>query len=224
MIARRTILIVTREPERLAALAESLRAAGYDVTSATRQEDAVAQDLSLVDVSDGHHWTSADRLSSRRLVLIVSTASDMRRGFELGAEDCVLLGAHPDEVVARCDAVLRRTADQPGQEDDGAAVYVDRRLWVNFGSRQVWVAGRPAHLTPREFRLLQFLIRHRDTTLSHEDILGEVWGRDPDSERPTEVLKQYVWRLRQKVEGDPNNPDTIVTDPGEGYRFVSRLA
>jgi len=224
LIRRRTVLIVTDEPERLAPLAEAIRLAGYEVRVATRTEDAVPQDLALVDVSDGTHWTTADLLSTRRVVLIVGSAEDMRRGFELGAEDCVLASAHPDEVVARCDAVLRRTADQPPQEAGNTAVYVDRRLWVNFGSRQVWVAGRPAHLTPREFRLLRHLIQHRDTTLTHEELLEAVWGREPKKDRPTEVLKQYIWRLRQKIESDPNAPETIVTDPGKGYRFVSRLA
>ena len=78
-------------------------------------------------------------------------------------------------------------------------------------------------LTPREYRLLRHLIKHRDQTLDHEQILEAVWGRDGKSERPSEVLKQYIWRLRQKIEPDPNHPDTIVTDPGAGYRFVSRL-
>jgi DNA-binding response OmpR family regulator len=224
VIARREVLIVTNDPERLSALDTTLRSAGYDTHMVSRTEDATPRDLSLVDTSDGAHWTTADLLSTGRLVIIVRRASDMRRGFELGAEDCVLVHAHPDEIVARCDAVLRRTSDQPAPDAGEPVVYVDRLLWVNFGSRQVWVGGRPAHLTPREFRLLQHLIRNRDTTLSHEDILGAVWEREPDSERPTEVLKQYVWRLRQKIESDPNAPETIVTDPGKGYRFVSRLA
>ncbi|MFN2115446.1 MAG: response regulator transcription factor [Anaerolineae bacterium] len=224
MIARRTVLIVTDEPERLALLTEALKAAGYDTKVVARTEEATQCDLSVVDTSRGRHWTTADLLSTGRLVLIVDGADDMRRGFELGAEDCVLTTAHPDEIVARCDAVLRRTADQPAPDPGEPVVYVDRLLWVNFGSRQVWVGGRPAHLTPREFRLLRHLIRNRDTTLSHEDILGAVWERDADSDRPTEVLKQYIWRLRQKIESDPNEPDTIVTDPGKGYRFVSRLA
>jgi two-component system KDP operon response regulator KdpE len=68
------------------------------------------------------------------------------------------------------------------------------------------------------------LIQHRDTTLTHEELLEAVWGREPKKDRPTEVLKQYIWRLRQKIESDPNAPETIVTDPGKGYRFVSRLA
>jgi two-component system KDP operon response regulator KdpE len=62
-----------------------------------------------------------------------------------------------------------------------------------------------------------------DSTQGHEDLLEEVWGRSPQSERPTEVLKQYIWRLRQKVETDPDNPEIIVTVLGEGYRFVSHM-
>ena len=84
----------------------------------------------------------------------------------------------------------------------------------------MWAGGRAAQLTPREHRLLRYFIRNADTTLDHERILEEVWGRSPESERPTEVLKQYIWRLRQKVEIDPDRPATIVTEPGKGYRFV----
>jgi two-component system KDP operon response regulator KdpE len=66
------------------------------------------------------------------------------------------------------------------------------------------------------------LIRRRDATLSHEELLERVWGREPAKGRTPEVLKQYIWRLRQKIEPDPNDPSVIVTDSGEGYRFVSQ--
>jgi two-component system KDP operon response regulator KdpE len=135
----------------------------------------------------------------------------------------VLAKAHPFEVVARCDAVLRRTSSAPEEDSAPPSVYVDRQLWVNFGSRQVWVGETPARLTPREFRLLRYLIRNRDETLTHEALLESVWGRSLESDRPAEVLKQYIWRLRQKIEVDPDRPEIIVTDPGEGYRFVSHL-
>jgi two-component system KDP operon response regulator KdpE len=224
VVRKRQILLVGPADERLRALAAALGEAGFDVLHVARLEGAAAPDLALVDVRDNRRWDVAALLAGERLVLLVDGPAGMRRGFELGAEDCVVPEAHIEEIVARCEAVLRRTDRRPIRLAGDPAVYVDGRLWVNFDSRQVWVGGRPAQLTPREFRLLRFLVRHRDTTLSHEAILQEVWGREPDSRRPTEVLKQYVWRLRQKIEPDPEQPESIVTDPGAGYRFTSHPA
>jgi DNA-binding response OmpR family regulator len=220
---KRSILIVSPHPDVGAALAQTLSQNGYDVIHRERPADLPPADLALIDVSAGASWPDAEALPSR-FMLIVDNAGAMGRGFGLGAEDCLLADAHMDEIAARCDAVLRRTDTRVGLVDEEeVAVYVDRRLWVNFGSHQVWVRGRGAHLTPREFRLLAYLIRHKDETLDHDRLLTAVWERPIVEERPTEVLKQYIWRLRQKIEEDPNAPDTIVTDPGAGYRFVSQL-
>lgn len=223
MITRRKLVLVTPPRDRRLALSRALTEAGFDVKRAPALPDTATADVAVVRVPAGGAWPTADQLAEVRTVLIVDNADAMRQGFDLGAEDCVLMDAHADEIVARCEAVARRT-DQPAGADvaEEPAIYVDRRLWVNFNSRQVWVNGRAAHLTPREFRLLAFLIEHRDTTLGHDQILEAVWDRLIEAGRPTEVLKQYVWRLRQKIETDPNQPEIVVTDPGAGYRFISR--
>ncbi|RIL11504.1 hypothetical protein DCC79_04620 [bacterium] len=223
MITRRKLVLVTPARDRRIALARALTAAGFDVQRAAAVPATATADVAVVRVPSGGAWPTAEQLAEIRTVLIVDNADAMRQGFDLGAEDCVLADAHADEIVARCEAVARRT-DLPGSVDatEEPAIYVDRRLWVNFNSRQVWVNGRAAHLTPREFRLLAFLIEHHDATLGHDQILEAVWGRLIQAGRPTEVLKQYVWRLRQKIETDPNQPEIVVTDPGAGYRFISR--
>lgn len=225
MIQPRDILIVTLDPDSRAELVDGLSASGYDVQAVKGLRGPLSPELAVVDTVSGDLWPIVDLFASGRLVLIVADAADMRRGFEAGADDCVMSWAHVDEVVARCEAILRRTSRQEAAaEIEEPALYADSRLWINFGLRQVWAAGKPAQLTPREHRLLQHFVRHRDTTLSHEDILEAVWGRTPESDRPTEVLKQYIWRLRQKVEADPDDPEIIVTVLGEGYRFVSHMA
>lgn len=215
------MLVLTSDGERRADLAGALTAAGYGVTLAREPASASDYDLVVVDATDERAWAGVELLAGGRLVVLVDGPESMRRAFELGADDCVLSGAHPDEVSARCYAVLRRT-DRATTSRDEAAVYVDRRLWINFASRQVWVAGEAVHLTPREFRLLGYLVQHRDRTLQHDELLRAVWARTADSQRPREVLKQYVWRLRQKLEEDPNAPEVIVTEAGEGYRFVAQ--
>lgn len=232
MAGGRRILLVTARPDGRADLTSTLGAAGYRVdveapSAALADEDVFDRepppDLVVLDttgVPAELAWRLAGALSSGRSIALVDGSGDVRRAFDAGAEDAVASGAHPDEIAARIEAVLRRTDRSPVEASDGS-VYVDRRLWVNYESRQVWVRGEPAALTPREFRLLTFLIAHHGGTLSHDEILAGVWGRAPEKHRPTEVLKQYVWRLRQKIEADPEQPEIVVTVPGAGYRFAA---
>jgi two-component system KDP operon response regulator KdpE len=218
----RKVLIISTDLKLAEPIASALRQSGLVVDLQPSPPESSDHGVALIDLKEDGGWEAAEALG-QRFILLVESAAGMRRGFDIGAEDCVLRDGHPEEIAARCEAVLRRTdmPTQPGEET--ISIYADRRLWVNFGTRQVWVRGQAAKLTPREFRLLEHLIKHHDQTLEHEQILEAVWGRDVEGGRPTEVLKQYVWRLRQKIEPDPNAPDTIVTDPGSGYRFVSRL-
>jgi two-component system KDP operon response regulator KdpE len=225
VIEQRRVRIVTTRPDGLVDLRQALSEAGFVVDTSEDLSAAALNgvDLVVADVAGGASWSIVERADGARLIVVVSSPSDMRQGFTLGADDCVLTDAHPDEVAARSEAVMRRTRERPSSRSE-PAVYVDRRLWINFDSRQVWVAGSPVHLTPREFRLLRFLVQHREDTVGHDRILAAVWSRPTVRERPTEVLKQYVWRLRQKLEEDPNAPDTIITESGEGYRFIAHPA
>jgi two-component system KDP operon response regulator KdpE len=216
------VLILTSSADRRLPLADYLTELGYRVEVAPAADPDADFGLAIVDVVDDQLWTAAEELADGRFILIVRGPESLARGFEMGADDCVLDQARVEEIAARCDAVLRRTGVRPGVPQDVPVVYADRRLWINFDSRQVWVGGRQAQLTPREFRLLKELVQHRDATLTHEDLLELVWGREPAKGRTPEVLKQYIWRLRQKIEPDPNEPMVILTDPGAGYRFVSR--
>lgn len=232
MTTGRRLTLVTARPDARGDLAATLARAGFHVdveppTPALADEDVFDRepppDLVVLDatgVPAELAWRLAGALSSGRSIVLVDGSADIRRAFEAGAEDAVASGAHPDEVAARIEAVLRRT-DRGPLDAAASNVYVDRRLWVNYESRQVWVRGEPAALTPREFRLLTFLIAHHGGTLSHDEILAGVWGRAPEKQRPTEVLKQYIWRLRQKIESDPEQPEIVVTVPGAGYRFAA---
>jgi two-component system KDP operon response regulator KdpE len=231
---RRSILLLSANQQRRDRLAAALIEAGYGVEARGSLQTAGGEDvldrpggptLTIVDAApeggeDESAWSQARALAGGQLIVLVDSPRRITDAFALGAEDCVLAEAHPDEIVARVEAVLRRTAAGP-EGESAPSVYVDRRLWINYGSRQVWVQGEPAPLTPREFRLLRHLVAHRDQTLDHEEILGAVWGREPADAGPTEVLKQYIWRLRQKIEADPESPRIVVTVPGAGYRFVS---
>jgi len=233
VIARRAVLLVSDRPAWVAEVTVGLENAGFAV-AATRPSASVAEafakaphDLAVIDTAGGGGaWGVAESLGAWRRILVVADGAAVRRGFALGAEDCVTEEAHLDELVARCEAVLRRSAAPPAADGPSseapAAVYVDRRLWVNLESHQVWVRGEPSKLTPREYRLLEYLITRRDVTLGHDELLEAVWRRKPSPDGQPEVLKQYIWRLRQKIEADPDRPRIVVTEPGAGYRFVSQ--
>lgn len=219
-MALRRILFLTQAPEARGALVDALRQAGHAVTVSPQPVGRVAPDLVIVDLASGNLWELARLWSAGRLILMVATPEDLRRGFEIGADDCVLADTPVEEVVARCEASLRRTSQADSVSGGEApALYADGRVWVNFDLRQVWAAGRSAHLTGREHRLLRFLIDHADEPMSYESILEHVWGRS-GGRQAHEVLKQYIWRLRQKLEPNPNRPQVIVTVPGKGYQFV----
>jgi len=90
-------------------------------------------------------------------------------------------------------------------------------LTINFEQRRVTVGGRPAELTPTEYRLLEALARHPQRTVPVETLLTEVWG--PAYAGEAEHVKHYIWTLRQKIEADPGDPQHVITERGFGYRF-----
>jgi two-component system KDP operon response regulator KdpE len=88
---------------------------------------------------------------------------------------------------------------------------------ADLESRRVKVRGVEAHLTPKEYELLVYLIRHPNKALTHRTLLGAVWGGDYVEQ--TEYLRVFIGQLRKKTEADPAKPRFILTEPWIGYRF-----
>ena len=84
-------------------------------------------------------------------------------------------------------------------------------------ARTVTVRGQEVHLTPKEYELLIYLIRHAGKVLTHRVLLGAIWGGDYTEQ--TEYLRVFVGQLRKKIEADPAKPRYILTEPWVGYRF-----
>jgi two-component system KDP operon response regulator KdpE len=93
-------------------------------------------------------------------------------------------------------------------------------LRIDLARREVTVAGRDAHLTPIEFRLLALLARHAGKVLTHRQILREVWGPNATE---AHYVRVHMAELRKKIEGDPARPRLLVTEVGVGYRLRDRL-
>jgi DNA-binding response OmpR family regulator len=141
---------------------------------------------------------------------------DKVRGLSLGADDYMTKPFGNSELVARVQALLRRSRTARPE----AEVYQDTLIELNFGSREVRVLGEEAALTPSEFRLLAALVRHAGQTLSADQLLEQAWN-DPLRVGP-ERVKFAVMRLRRKLGQGEGDSTPIEAIRGFGYRYVPR--
>jgi two-component system, OmpR family, response regulator ResD len=222
------VLIVEDEPMIAEVVARYLDRAGYDTRTARDGPAAVAAalssrpDLVVLDVMlPGFDGLEVMRRLHRdldgRVPVILLTAkgeqADRLVGLRSGADDYVVKPFAPAELVARVDAVLRRT-----REDDAAgAPLCVGELEIDPSARSVAVAGREVELTQREFDLLHFLAIHRGQVFSREQLMDQVW-RFPFYTDVTTVTV-HVRRVRAKIEPDPSAPRFVETVWGVGYRF-----
>ncbi|MGK2956609.1 MAG: response regulator transcription factor [Solirubrobacterales bacterium] len=219
----RRILICDDELQILRALKLVLREAGFEpVAAATATEaldlaslklpDAAIIDLVLPD-GDGVEVCRSLRSWSDMPLIVLSAVGDEDRkvaALEAGADDYVVKPFSPRELVARLEAVLRRTpgaTSDPRIEADG--------LVVDLSARTVSRDGEEIHLTPIEYDLLRQLVLNRGRLLTHRTLLTEVWG--PGYADDTQVLRTHIANLRRKIE--TSDKRYVRTDTGVGYRF-----
>ena len=134
------------------------------------------------------------------------------RALRSGADDYVTKPFGPQELVARLEAVLRRSSPEPE-----AGMIESNGLEVDLAAHVVRRDGEEIHLTPTEFELLRVLVRNRGRLLTHRALLTEVWG--PEYGAETHYLRVHVAHIRAKLEPDPSRPRYIITEPGVGYRL-----
>jgi DNA-binding response OmpR family regulator len=228
---RGSILVVDDEPTIGEVVSRYLERAGYETRvaadglraielSARRRPDLVVLDLMLPGI-DGlevlrrlrHGADPADR----RTAVIVLTAkgeeSDRVIGLRLGADDYVVKPFSPAELIARVDAVLRRTEPVPDRERPIEL----GDLRIEPGGRRVLARGQEVQLTQREFDLLLFLARHPGHVFTRDQLMEAVWQYSFYTDASTVTV--HIRRLRAKVEEDPAAPTRIETVWGVGYRL-----
>jgi two-component system KDP operon response regulator KdpE len=222
------ILIIDDDLTLLDLLRQSLGKAGYRVLTATNGIDGLQMlykervDLVVLDVMmprmDG--WEACARIREiSEVPIIMLTAKDKEadtlKGFQYGVDDYVTKPFSFAELIARVKAILLRTRKPP--PDKGRHVYIFDELVVDADDSHVTLRGNPVSLTPTEFRLLLTLAENAGHTLSHEQLLSQVWG--PEYVGEAGYVKRYIWYLRQKIEDDPSNPQYILTERGFGYKL-----
>jgi len=211
-------------------VSEILKAAGYRVVAAAGAKTAIEMvaleqpDLVLLDVLLGAGPTGYDVCRSLRefsdvavvMLTAKATEADVLAGFEAGADDYLTKPFSAKELLARAQAVLRRT-QRPG--DAVTSGITCGELEINFARRTVTRRGQPVALTRTEFELLSQLARNMNRVMSHVELLTNVWG--PEYRDDLEYLRAYIRYLRKKLEDDPADPRYILTSPGVGYMLVS---
>lgn len=225
-----TILVVEDEPDIALAMRLLFERAGYEFLTAQdgrvglrmvhdRRPDLLVLDIGLPGM-DG--WTVLERVRDiADLPVLLLTAhgqeSDKVRGLRAGADDYLTKPFANNELLARVEALLRRSASSRGTDNqEWLDLYDDGVVRMDARSRSVLVQGQPVDLTNTEFRLLNTLVRHAGAVLSPKQLLAQVWD-DPTGIGP-ERVKFAVLRLRRKL-GWSSQDSPIKAMRGVGYRY-----
>jgi DNA-binding response OmpR family regulator len=181
--------------------------------------DAILLDVVMPGV-DGFETCRRLREMTDAVIVVVSVRGqdhEIIRGLEAGADDYVVKPFDFHLLRARLLACLRRGADSRPMAPVRLAK-TEALLMADPDRRLVFISdGRSVQLTPREFELLQYMLRNRGRVLSPEAILRNVWGPEYAGEHG--LVKQFIHRLRMKLEPDPGSPEYIITIRGAGYAF-----
>ena len=223
------ILIVDDEPQIGRVMRTGLTSHGFEVRVAADGEsgldvftdwppDLVITDLAMPNMS-GLEFCRRLRLISQVPLIVLSVKNEEKTKVEAlnaGADDYVTKPFGMNELVARIQAALRRATNVPLKS---LSMIEAGDFRVDVEAHKITLEGQTIHLTPKEFELLFYLIQHSGTVLTHQKLLGAVWGGDYTKQ--TEYLRVFVGQLRKKIEPDPANPKYIMTEPWIGYRFNS---
>ena len=220
------ILIVDDEPRYLRLMEANLITEGYQVIKASNGQEAVDMvvekhpDLVFLDIMmpvlDG--FAACERIrefSNVPIIMVTARGSegDRVRGLDLGADDYIVKPFSATELLARARAVLRRAQNSSSAFEQ--SIFTHGNLRIDFARAEVFKGDKMIFLSATEYRLLLQFAHNIGSVLTSEQLLVDVWG--PEYRDDKEILWVSISRLRQKLEGDPKNPQHIVTRSGLGY-------
>jgi two-component system alkaline phosphatase synthesis response regulator PhoP len=225
----RRILFVEDEAAFAVGLIDRLKSEGYEVdwasTGTAGFEIALkgAFDLIVLDVmlpgKNGFDICRDLRREGVNAPVLMLTARgevvDRVVGLKLGADDYVQKNCEPVELMARIEALLRRSGSRVAVQN-GWAEFADVR--IDLHKHEITRGGRPLTLSPVEFRLLEYLIQHRGAVVTRDELLENVWSLDGDTASRT--VDVHVAGLRKKIEADSRYPRYLLTVKGVGYKLA----
>jgi two-component system KDP operon response regulator KdpE len=227
--ANGNILVTDDDPELRRVLRRTLDALGFEVAEspngeqALREVDSRRYDVVLMDMNmpgiGGIEACRAIRKKSPRLQILMLTVREMEAdkiaAFDAGADDYITKPFSIPELVARLRSAVRRSNTNPADSEESIVI---GEITLDLARRIVTKAGLVLRLTPKEFDLLQYLMRHAGMAISHTRLLRAVWG--PEYGQELEYLRTFMHQLRRKLEDDPSSPEYLLTEPHFGYRFA----
>ncbi|MHC4390136.1 MAG: response regulator transcription factor [Planctomycetota bacterium] len=226
-----TVLIVEDDPSIRLGLQKNLKFEGYDVLTASdgerglqlaidRPPDLIILDVMLPKIS-GFDICKTLKKNNINVPIIFLSAKDQEidkiMGLDLGADDYVAKPFAIRELVARINAVMRRKRryDREGTPD----VFTFDNITVDLRGQVLLRDEEQIETSVREFKLLRFFIENRGKVLDRKEILNKVWGYDYFGTART--IDNFITKLRQKIEKNPEQPTHIITVRGVGYKFLT---
>jgi two-component system, OmpR family, alkaline phosphatase synthesis response regulator PhoP len=231
LTGERRILLVEDEPSLVLTVSDRLLSEGYQVETAGDGETALARalaepfDLIILDVMlpgrDGFEVCRELRSRGGQVPVLMLTARsqviDRVVGLKLGADDYLTKPFEMIELLARVEALLRRSP-APTAPAVLSGTYTAGDVRVDFRRAEVFRGNEPVTLSALEFKLLAYFIENRGALLTRDELLDKVWGYD--AMPVTRTVDVHVGSLRQKLERNPSHPELFLTVHRRGYRFA----
>ncbi len=228
MSKKTAILLVDDDPQLIRLVRANLESVGYQVAtagdsaSALKAADLEMPDLVILDIMlpdmDGYEACRRIREFSGVPIIMLTAKvedADKVKGLKAGADDYLTKPFNMDELLARIEAVLRRTKNPDLVKTLPA--FNCGEVSVDFVQRRVAVRGKEIALTLTEYKLLCQLVNNAGRIMLHKELLNKVWG--PEYQDEVDYLRAYIRHLRQKIELDPHSPKYILSKMGIGYTF-----
>lgn len=234
---KQKICVVDDEAKILRFVAANLKSVGYEVVTADSGKellenfDLYTPDLILLDIMmpeyDGFFVLEELRKFTTVPVIMLTARGnpqDKVRGLNLGADDYLTKPFSLDELFARVNAVLRRTATQPeGHNEAESSIVHTGELKIDIGSKRCWAGEKELKITQTEFAILEILALNLDKVVQHETLLSQVWG--PQYRDDVDYLRVAIARIRKKFKDKiQKEREYIITYPGLGYMLKNIAA
>ncbi len=221
------ILVIDDEESIVEFIEINLIRSGFEVIKAYRGEDGLKQietgspdlvvlDLMMPDMDGFEVCKKARKISDVPIIMLTARDDDYDKiiGLEFGADDYMTKPFNPWELIARIQAILRRTKKKAENREDSSKVKFGNMIIDSLG-RKVWKNGELIELTPREYDLLMLFSSSPGKSFSRDEVRKKIWGHEFIEERSIDV---HVRRLRDKIEDSPETPSLILTIWGVGYK------